>query len=839
MVKKGKNVRTDIEKEIGEAIEKEVSKRGPGSIRPFTEWIKNHPRVSRPKRISKKYIENYPVIPMKRIIFPETMDADFFFDTLSIESIEFARDLDELVVGLALRNQDINMEEIMPEDMYDTIGVLLRVDRMLHLPDDSVSVVLQGISRVIVKDLGFSNADLIEAFVYELSPEFNIPHIRTKEDETFVAALGSELISMLEKTKELTDEPSEEIFINAMNSPNLGSLADYVASALEIPLREQQRILEIIDPVDRAYAVAQILGKKIKELELRKQIQSTVQQEMDRSQKEYYLREQIRVIRNELGEGDDFRNIEGLREKIREAHMPEEVQKKAEKELSRLASMPPNIPETSIIRTYLDWLTSLPWTQKTEDNLDIAHAEQVLEANHYGLDKVKERLLEYIAVRKLANSKMRSPILCFVGPPGTGKTSMGKSIAEALGRKFVRVSLGGVRDEAEIRGHRRTYIGALPGRIIQTMRNAGTINPLFMLDEIDKMGADFRGDPAAALLEVLDPEQNHSFVDHYLDVPYDLSKVLFITTANTLFTVPPALEDRMEIIEFPGYTEEEKVEIAIRFLIPRQLEEHGLPKTVRFSRNAIHRIISEYTYEAGVRNLERNIATVLRKLARRLAEGKSIPDRITESSIEKYLGAPRHQPIEAEKKDEVGVATGLAWTSAGGDIMSIEVLIIPGKGSITMTGQLGDVMQESAQAALSYARAHAKEFGFGDVDFDKIDIHIHVPEGGIPKDGPSAGVTIATALISALSGVPVRKEIAMTGEITLRGKVLPVGGLKEKILAARRAGIKNVLIPSKNKRDLLEIPKSLLGRVKIITVESMEQVLKYALVQDKRKEEQR
>jgi len=833
MAKKWEMEKTSEEKEIEDVVEKEITERGPKTTKPFTEWIKEHPRVKRPKRLSKKYIDRYPVIPLKQIIFPDTMDAAFFFDDLSIESVELARRFDDMVVGLAVRRPDVSLDDVLPEDLYDTIGVLYHVDRVLRMPDDSLSAVLQGVARVIVKDLGFSDADYLEADVFELGPEFNIPRIETPEDEAFVDSLGSELISMLEKAKALTDEIPEDVVINAMNSPNLGSLADYVVSTMELPLSEQQRILEIIDPVDRAYAVAKILGKKIKELELRRQIQFTVQQEMERSQREYYLREQIRAIRNELGEGDDFSDVEGLREKIREAHMPEEVQKKAEKELARLASMPPNIPETSIIRTYLDWLTSLPWVKQTEDNLDIAHAEKVLESNHYGLDKVKERLLEYIAVRKLANSKMRSPILCFVGPPGTGKTSMGKSIAEALGRKFVRVSLGGVRDEAEIRGHRRTYIGALPGRIIQTMRNAGTINPLFMLDEIDKMGADFRGDPAAALLEVLDPEQNHAFVDHYLDVPYDLSKVLFITTANSLFTVPPALEDRMEVIEFPGYTEEEKVEIAVRFLIPRQLEEHGLPNSVKFSRNAIHRIISEYTYEAGVRNLERNIATVLRKLARRLAEGKSIPDRITEASIEKYLGPPQHQPIEAEKNDEVGVATGLAWTSAGGDIMSIEVLIIPGKGNITMTGQLGDVMQESAQAALSYARAHAKEFGFGDVDFDKIDIHIHVPEGGIPKDGPSAGVTIATALISALSGVPVRKEVAMTGEITLRGKVLPVGGLKEKLLAARRAGIKTVLIPTKNKKDLSEIPKSLLGRLRILTVESMEQVLQNALLRSK------
>jgi ATP-dependent Lon protease len=521
--------------------------------------------------------------------------------------------------------------------------------------------------------------------------------------------------------------------------------------------------------------------------------------------------------------------------KIAGADMPDEVRSKAYKELARLKTMPPASPETAIIRTYLDWLLDLPWAQETEDNLDIAQVARALDANHYGLPKAKERILEYLAVRKLSEGQpsTRSPILCFVGPPGTGKTSLGRSIAEALNRNFVRVSLGGIRDEAEIRGHRRTYIGALPGRIIQTMRTAGTVNPLFMLDEIDKVGADFRGDPSAALLEVLDPEQNYAFSDHYLDVPYDLSRVMFITTANVLDPIPPALRDRMEVIEFPGYIEEEKLAIARQFLIPRQLSENGLEqshRTLHFSEQALRGMIRHYTYEAGVRNLEREIATVCRKVARRVAEAKSVPRNVTVQSLTKYLGPPRFQRDKGDRTDEVGLAMGIAWTEAGGDVLPVEVSLMDGKGSLMLTGQLGEVMRESAQAALSYARSHAHDLNIADINFDKLDIHIHVPEGAIPKDGPSAGITMATALISALIRRPVHHDVAMTGEITLRGRVLPIGGLKEKVLAAHRAGLKTVLLPQQNKKDMMEIPRQVKRDLNFIFVSRMDEVLPVALL---------
>jgi ATP-dependent Lon protease len=557
-----------------------------------------------------------------------------------------------------------------------------------------------------------------------------------------------------------------------------------------------------------------------------------VQQELDKTQREYFLREQMKVIQSELGESDVYtREVNELRGKIAEVELPDEARARAEKELGRLSSMPPMSPETDMIHTYLDWLIELPWSQATEDNLDVKHVEQVLESRHYGLPKAKERILEYIAVRRLAASKMRSPILCFVGPPGTGKTSLGQSIADALGRKFVRVSLGGVRDEAEIRGHRRTYIGSLPGRVIQTMRRAGTINPLFMLDEVDKLGMDFRGDPASALLEVLDPEQNHAFSDHYLEVPYDLSKVLFITTANVLDPVPPALRDRMEVIEFPGYIDEEKLEIARRFLIPRQLAEHGLEETpLTFSEGVLRALTREYTYEAGVRNLERQIASICRKVARRIAEGEAPPSRITVPMLARYLGPPQFIRGLVEEQDGVGIATGVAWTEAGGDLMPVEVVLMPGKGNLMLTGQLGEILQESAQAALSYTRSRSEDLDIDPEVFDKTDVHIHLPEGAIPKDGPSAGITIATALVSAFTDRAVRHDVGMTGEITLRGRVLPVGGLKEKMLTAYRAGLKTVVIPKRNKKDLVEIPRRVKRGIDVILAEHMDEVLAKALL---------
>jgi ATP-dependent Lon protease len=552
---------------------------------------------------------------------------------------------------------------------------------------------------------------------------------------------------------------------------------------------------------------------------------------VDRSQREYFLREQVKAIQKELGELDaQSRDAGSLREKILASGMPEEVRAKAEEELDRLAAMPTMSPEVGMVRTYLEWLANLPWTFETEDQLELKHAAEVLEANHYGLSRVKERILEYLAVRKLAGSSERSPVICFSGPPGVGKTSLGRSIAQAIGRKFVRISLGGIRDEAEIRGHRRTYIGSMPGRIIQTMRNAGTVNPVFMLDEIDKIGVDFRGDPSAALLEVLDPEQNHAFSDHYLDVPYNLSRVMFITTANYLDPVPPALRDRMEVIELPGYIEEEKFEIARRFLVPKQISENGLAKRPpRFADAALRRVIRTYTHEAGVRNLEREIGAICRKIARQVAANEPAPRSVSGNLVDKLLGPPRFENNLAEERDEVGVATGVSWTPVGGDILTIEVQLLEGKGNLALTGQLGDVMKESAQAALSYARARAKDLGLSEGFYDKLDVHVHVPAGAIPKDGPSAGITIASALISALTGRPVRREVAMTGEITLRGRILPVGGVREKVLAAHRAGIKTFILPARNQKDLVEVPSDVKRQLKFVQVDQMDAVLPIAL----------
>jgi ATP-dependent Lon protease len=617
-----------------------------------------------------------------------------------------------------------------------------------------------------------------------------------------------------------------------MNINEPGWLADLIVQALDLEVEDRQDVLETLDIAARLQRVSVLLAKELDVLELEDHIHSQVQRELDKTQREYFLREQMKVIQTELGESDVYtQEVNELRERLTEIELPDEARARAEKELGRLSAMPPMSPETGIIRTYLDWLIELPWVDASEDDLDIKHAEEVLESRHYGLPKAKERILEYIAVRRLAADKMRSPILCFVGPPGTGKTSLGQSIADALGREFVRVSLGGVRDVAEIRGHRRTYIGSLPGRIIQTMRRAGTINPLFMLDEVDKLGVDFRGDPAAALLEVLDPEQNHAFSDHYLEVSYDLSKVLFITTANILDPIPPALQDRMEVIKFPGYIDEEKLEIAHRFLIPRQLEEHGLAeRSLIFTEGALRAMIREYTYEAGVRNLDRNIANVCRKVARRMAEGGSPPRRITARALASYLGPPQFLQSLAEEQDTIGVATGVAWTEAGGDLMSVEVVLMPGKGNLQLTGQLGEVLQESAQAALSYARSRSDDFDIDPETFDKTDIHIHMPEGAIPKDGPSAGITIATALLSALTGQAVHHDVGMTGEITLRGRVLPVGGLKEKMLTAHRARLKTIIIPKRNKKDLTDVPKRVKRGIRTVLAEDMDEVLAEALL---------
>jgi ATP-dependent Lon protease len=604
-----------------------------------------------------------------------------------------------------------------------------------------------------------------------------------------------------------------------------------IASTLPLDVAHRQEILETIDAEERLRRLSIMLTKELDVLELESRIHNQVQKEVDRSQREFFLREQLKAIQRELGQLDPVqREVLQLRERIVASDMPEYVRFKALDELERLEMMPQTTPEYSVVRTYLDWLLDLPWTFETEDNHDLRMAARTLEMNHYGLPRVKERILEFIAVRQLAGPKMKSPILCFVGPPGVGKTSLGRSIAESLDRKFVRLSLGGIHDEAEIRGHRRTYIGSLPGRIIQAMKDAGCVNPICMLDEVDKLGRDFRGDPASALLEVLDPEQNNTFRDHYLDVPYDLSRVMFITTANLLYPIPDALLDRMEVIELPGYIEEEKLHIARRFLIPKQLDANGLSsRSLRFSDEALRQLIRNYTYEAGVRNLEREIGSMCRKTARRIAEHRSHARIVRPSMLQKYLGTPRYTYGMAEEDDEVGVATGMVWTSNGGDVMAVEVTLMPGKGNLTLTGQLGDVMQESAQAAHSYARANATRLNIDPRRFDKVDIHIHVPEGAVPKDGPSAGITLALALVSALSERKVRREVAMTGEITLRGRVLPVGGVKEKVLGAHRAGISTVILPQKNERDATEVPANVKRKLTLIYVQHMSEVLEAAL----------
>ena len=753
-------------------------------------------------------------------MFPYMVTPLFVGRDRSVRAVEAASNHEDDVI-IVVSQKDSEVLEPTEEDLY-RVGTEVSIGRVLRMPDGSTSILGQGKRRVKIVD-----------FVQE-EPYFRVrvePIEEPRDIDLPTEALMRAVLALFEKCVQLSRTLPEDAYVAAMNIDEPGWLADLVASVLELPLPERQEILETFDPTTRLQRLSIILARELDVLELEARIHDQVQQEVDRSQREFFLREQMKAIQTELGEMDSLtEEIGELRENIEQANMSEEAQKKAEKELKRLVSMPSASPEFVVTRTYLDWLIELPWSRVSEENVDLAVAAKILEKRHYGLPKAKERVLEYIAVRKLAADKMRSPILCFVGPPGTGKTSLGKSIAEALGREFVRVSLGGIRDEAEIRGHRRTYVGSLPGRIIQTMRKAGTCNPLFMLDEIDKIGMDFRGDPSSALLEVLDPEQNNAFSDHYLEVNYDLSKVMFITTANVLDTVPPALRDRMEVIEFPGYIEEEKLQIARKFLIPRQLEENGLKEgQVRLSDNILREITREYTYEAGVRNLEREIANICRKAARHVAEGKHFPSRVTPASLIKYLGPSQFSYGLKEEKDEIGVATGIAWTESGGDLMPIEVSLMKGKGSLTLTGQLGDVMQESAQAALSYARSHAKELGIRNREFDKFDIHIHIPEGAIPKDGPSAGITMATALISALTRRPVKHDIAMTGEITLRGRILIIGGLKEKAMAAHRAGLKTIIVPRRNKKDLVEMPKKVRRDLEFVFVDTMEEVLPIVL----------
>ncbi len=761
------------------------------------------------------------VLPLRdAVLFPNLITPLFVLQDSALQAVEAAIRAQETMIGLLMR--DPEQDHPGPMDFFQ-VGTEVAVGRMMHLPDGSISIMAQGRRRVEILELS-SRADGLHAIGRP------IPERDDRSKETL--ALMRAVLTLFEKCVQLNRSLPEEVYMFAVNVDGAGWLADLVATALSLTVEERQGILEIYDPVRRLQRISMLLGRELDLLELEDQIQTQVQSEVDRSQREMYLREQMKAIQSELGEGDVWsRELDELRQRLEHLSLPEEVQATALREIQRLSQMPPLSPEVAIIRTYIDWLLELPWSESTVDNLDLHHVASVLEAQHHGLKEAKDRILEYIAVRSLAPEKHRQPILCFVGPPGTGKTSLGRSIAEALGRKFVRVSLGGIRDEAEIRGHRRTYIGALPGRVLQGMRRAGTVNPLFMLDEIDKLGIDFRGDPSSALLEVLDPEQNHAFSDHYLEIPYDLSKVMFITTANTLDPIPPALLDRLEVIEFPGYIEEDKLVIAKKFLIGRQLERNGLrPGDLTFTEGALKRMVREYTWEAGVRNLEREIGKVCRKVARRKAEGKRPIQRVTPRMLDDLLGPAQITIHEIEREDAVGAATGLAWTENGGDILVVEALLVEGKGGMQITGQIGDVMQESAQAALSYIKSLAGPLGIDPEVFEKTDIHIHIPEGSIPKDGPSAGVTMATALASALTGRPVHKDVGMSGEITLRGRVLPVGGVREKVHAAYRYQLSKVILPRKNSKDLVQVKRQAKAALEICLVDHMDEVLEIALL---------
>lgn len=763
--------------------------------------------------------EELPILPLRGVvIFPSAIVPLPISRKPSLELVEHCLAGDRL---LGLVSQKMAEEESPdPASLYmrGTAGRLLK---MLKYPDQSVRILVQGLRRIEVEE-------------YLTTDPFYRGRVRTLQDEyessKDLEAMQRHLVNQFAKFVSMIPYLPDELQLVVMNIKDPGKVTDLIASNLNITLDEKQDLLNTLDVQRRLERLSVILNREIELLELGSKIQSQVQTELSKNQKEFYLRQQLRAIQKELGEGDGRgADIDDLREKLDSAELPEEARKAADTELDRLKMIPPESAEHSVVRTYLEWIANLPWNDGTEDNLDLPHARAILDEDHFGLDKIKERILEYLAVRKLRNDP-KSPILCFAGPPGVGKTSLGRSIARAMGRKFSRLSLGGVRDEAEIRGHRRTYVGSLPGRIIQNMRTAGSNNPLFVLDEIDKLGGDFRGDPASALLEVLDPEQNSTFQDHYLDVPFDLSRVMFITTANQLEPIPPPLRDRMEVIELSGYTEEEKLEISRRHLIPKQIEENGLTADhVAFDDGAVSKIIHDYTREAGLRNLEREIGNVCRKVARAVTEGQTEKAEITADKVRELLGPEKFFAEVAERTAEPGVVTGLAYTPNGGDILFIESTRMQGKKGLTLTGSLGDVMKESAQTALSLIRSRAKALGIDPDFFDNSDLHIHVPAGAIPKDGPSAGITIATSLASLLTGRPVHPDLAMTGEISLRGNVMPIGGVKEKVLAAARAGIKTVLLPAKNEKDLEDIPDSVRSDVKIVCVEKLEDVLELAL----------
>jgi len=770
-----------------------------------------------------KRIVELPLIPLRGLsVFPYMV---LHFDVgreKSIKALEEAMIKDQFIFLTTQKEVDIDLPT--PEDFYE-IGTVCKIKQMLKLPGDAIRVLVEGLSRGKLTS------------VIQEDPYFKVEVEEFKSDEVTIdkeaEALMRAVIDAFENYVSVSNKISPEVLITVSSIEHPGRLADVIASHMLLKTEQKQEILEAFDPKDRLEVLYKLLLKEIEILEVEKEINTKVKKQINRLQKEYYLKEQLKAIKEELGEDAEFDDeIEELYDKVNKAKLPKDIAEKVFKEIDRLSKLSPGSAEGGVIRTYVNWILDLPWHKKTKDSIDIKKAKKILDEDHYGLKSVKERILEYLAIRKLAK-QMKGPIICLVGPPGVGKTSIARSIARSLNRNFVRMSLGGVRDEAEIRGHRRTYIGAIPGRIISAIKDAGTKNPVFLFDEIDKVSNDFRGDPASALLEVLDPEQNKEFTDRYLEIPFDLSKVMFITTANTLSTIPRPLLDRMEVIEVSGYTEEEKTVIAEKYLVPKQIKEHGMKSdNLNISQNTIKEIISSYTRESGVRELERQIATVCRKAARRIVEDNVKVVKVTRTNLEKFLGIPKYRYDKVRDKHEIGIATGLAWTRVGGDTLSIEVTPMKGTGKLVLTGQLGDVMKESARAGLSYIRSRVDKLKIDEDFYKNYDIHIHIPEGAIPKDGPSAGITMATAVISALEETPVNKNVAMTGEITLRGRVLPVGGIKEKVLAANRAGITKVLLPIENKKDLTDIPDSVKRKLEFVFVEHMDEVLKHALVKE-------
>ena len=768
-----------------------------------------------------KELKNMPLLPLRGVmVFPYMIIHLDVGREKSIAALEKAMVQDRLI--MLSTQKDANTDKPEPDDIFK-VGTVAEVKQLLKLPGGTIRVLVEGLYR----------AEIVEYISEEPYYEVEINEFKDAEEKpTDVEALTRVVVSQFENWVKLSKKIPPETMVSVVVVEEPGRLSDLIVSHLSLKIEDKQLLLEAIDIKERLEKLCEILAREMEILELEKKIAGRVRKQMEKTQKEYYLREQLKAIQKELGEKDDKSiEIAEYREKLEKGNYPEEIKDKIKKEISRLEKMPNMAAETSVVRTYIECLLSLPWGVYTEDNLDINHAEDILNADHFGLDKVKERILEYLSIRKLTDS-IKGPILCLVGPPGVGKTSLARSIAKAVDRKFVRVSLGGVRDEAEIRGHRRTYVGAMPGRIIQGMRTAGSSNPVFLLDEIDKMNADFRGDPSAALLEVLDPEQNNTFSDHYVENAFDLSKVLWVVTANTVHNIPRPLRDRMEVINIAGYTEEEKIQIAKRYLIEKQLKEHWLNnKQVSIADNTIQKVISEYTRESGVRSLERSIANLCRKAARKIVQEDKKSIKITVQNLHTFLGSAKYHKRQAENKDQVGVSTGLAWTEVGGDVLPTEVSILKGKGNLILTGQLGDVMKESAQAGLSYIRSRVEKLGIEPDFYEKNDIHIHLPEGAIPKDGPSAGITMATAVVSALTGKKVRTDVAMTGEITLRGRVLPIGGLKEKVLAAHRLGIKTIILPKENKRDMDDIPNNIRKQLEFMLVEHMDEVLNCAMVE--------